>query len=370
MLHYVHKLGTRSLARIIGLFVFSAMGVLIIVILNIDNQQNFFNKRYKIHIALNRGFGLIEGSPVDIAGLEVGNIESIRFNAQNKIDVTAEIQKKYKEKIRTDSVATVVSQGLMGNAGLSITLGSLSVPILEDGGYISGTGISKTDGIIGGINPILMKANKAIDNIINLTDILDKPLVRIEHILQNLDEVSEEIKMGKGNIGALLKDKGLYSNLTNVVRSSQKLLISMEKAVNNIELASQQFPKIINNAELSMTKINKSTEKVQYLLSDGQEVISNVKNSSNDFNKLIRDSNEQIMRISEILEDFKNTSSELPDLIRVSQENIDEITRIVVGAEKNWIIKGFLERKKKEEPIIVDMRDGHYKETTDEEETY
>ena len=363
MRHYVHKLGTRNLERIIGLFVFSALGVLIVAILNIDNHHNFFNRRYKIHIALNRGFGLMEGSPVDIAGVEVGNIESIRFNSHNKIDITAEIQKKYKEKIRTDSVATVFSQGLMGSPGLSITIGSVSLPILEEGGYVNGTGISKADEIIGGINPILMKANKAIDNIIHLTGNLDKPLVKIEHILKNLDVVSEEIRMGKGNVGALLKDRGLYSNLKNMLNSSQKLFKSMEKAVNNIELVSQRFPKIIDKAELSMTRINKSTEKVQYLLSDGQELISNVKSSSNDFNKLIYDSNEQIMRISEILEDFKNTSSELPGLIRASQENIDEITRIVEGAEKNWIIKGFLERKKKEEPLIVDMRDGHYDKT-------
>lgn len=362
MLHYVHKLGNRSLARVIGLFVFSAMGVLIIVILSIDGQHNFFSGRYSIHIALNQGFGLMEGSPVDIAGVEVGSIKSIRFNSQNKIDVTAEIQNKYKEKIRSDSVATVVSRGLMGNTAVSITIGSASMSIVEDGGSISGTGMSKTNGIMGGINPLLMKANKAIDNVIYLTSILDKPLVRIDHILKNLDEVSEEIIDGKGNLGALLKDKDLYANLTTMVKSSQRLLINVEKAVNNIELASQLFPELINKAELSMTKINKSTEKMPRLLSDGQELISNIKNSSDDFNKLIRDSNEQIRRISEILEDFKDTSSELPNLIRASKENIDEITRIVEGAEKNWIIKGFLERKKKEEPIIVDMRDSHYNE--------
>ena len=362
MLHYVHKLGNRSLARVIGLFVFSALGVLIIAILSIDNRHNFFSGRYKIHIVLNHGFGLMEGSPVDIAGVEVGSVESIRFKSQNKIDVTAEIQNKYKEKIRTDSVATVVRRGLMGNTAVSITIGSTSMSIVEDGGYISGTGMSKTAGIMGGINPILMKANEAIDNIIYLTSILDKPLVRLDHILKNLDEVSEEIMDGKGNLGALLKDKDLYASLSNMLRSSQSLLVSVEKAVNNIELASQLLPEVINKAESSMMEINKSAKKMPYLLSEGQELISNIKNSSDDFNKLIRYSNEQIIRISEILEDFKDTSSELPNLIRTSQENIDEITRIVEGAEKNWIIKGFLERKKKEEPIIVDVRDSHYNE--------
>lgn len=364
MLHYVHKLGNRNLARVIGVFMLLALGVLILVLLNIDAQQNFFSGRYKIHIALDQGFGLMKGSPVDIVGVEVGNIKSIRFDKQNKIDVTVEIQNKYKEKIRTDSVATVFSKGLMGNVALSITIGSISRPILEDGGYIRGIGMSKTDGIMSGINPILMKANAAIDNVIYLTSILDKPLVRIDHILENLDEVSEEIRMGKGNLGAFLKDKDLYANLSNMLKSSQRLLVSVEKAVNNIELASQLFPEVINKAESSMIEINKSAKKMPYLLSEGQELISNIKNSSVDFNKLIRDSNEQIMRISEILEDFKDTSSELPNLIRSSQENIDEITRIVDGAEKNWIIKGFLERKKKEKPIIIDVRDSHYDEKT------
>ena len=174
--------------------------------------------------------------------------------------------------------------------------------------------------------------------------------------------MSEEIKEGRGSLGALLKDKDLYSNLTKMVSSSQRLLISVEKAVNNIELASQLFPDVINKAESSMLEINKSAEKMPYLFSERKELISNIKSSSNEFNKVIRDSQKQIMKVSEILRDFKVASAELPDVIKASQENIDEITRIVEGAEKNWIIKGLIERKKKEEPIIVDVRDAHYDE--------
>ena len=370
MLHYVHKIENHSLEKIIGLFMFLALGILLIVFFNIENRENFFGGLYKIHILFNRGFGLREGSPVDLAGVGVGNIESIRFNEQNKVDVTAGIKNKYKEKIRADSIATVISQGLMGNAAISISIGSISMPVVEDGGYIDGIGISKTDGIMSGIKPILMKANEAIDNIIFLTSISEKPIVRIDHLLENLDKLSEEIKAGEGNIGALLKDQVLYSNLIDMVGTSERLLSSMDKTVKNIELASQLLPEVINNAELSLMEINKSAEKMPILLSDGQELIANIKSSSNEFNKLIRDSNKQITRVSYILKDFKTATTDLPELIKGSQKNLDEITRIIEGAEKNWIVKGFLERKKKEAALIVDVRDGHYDETIEKKDNH
>ena len=106
------------------------------------------------------------------------------------------------------------------------------------------------------------------------------------------------------------------------------------------------------------------------LLSDGQELIANIKSSSNEFNKLIRDSNKQITRVSYILKDFKTATTDLPELIKGSQKNLDEITRIIEGAEKNWIVKGFLERKKKEAALIVDVRDGHYDETIEKKDNH
>lgn len=363
MLHYVHELKKGSLEKIAGLFVLSALGILFIVFLFMGGRQYIFAGQYQIHTILNEGYGLKAGSPVNLAGVEIGNVKSIRFNDQNKIDLTLNIQKKYKDKIRTDSTATAVSQNLMGNMALSISIGSLSKPIVADGGKIQGINFSGTDRMLSGINPILAKANEAITNIIYITNKLNSPLSKINNILEKLDKVSEEIEEGRGNIGALLKDKNLYSNLTKVAETSQKFLASLEGVATDIQKASKKFPKLVDKTETSMIAIQKSAEKLPYLLEDGQKLISSIYNSNTDFNKLIGNGSEQIMIIKEILKDLKNVSEDLPGIVISTQENVDEITRIIKGAEQNWIVKGLIEKRKKDESVVIDVRDSHYKET-------
>ncbi len=366
MLHYVHKLRKRNLEKVIGLFVLSALGILTLVFLLIGAQQDIFSKRYNIHTAFNEGYGLQKGSPVNLAGVEAGNIVSLQFNKQNMVDVTLGIQKKYKTKIKTDSVARVVSHGLMGNMGLSISIGSLSKPVVEEGGSIQGLSLSKTNGMLASINPIFAKAGEALSNVIYLTNRLNYPLSKIDQILEKLNEASEGILEGKGIIGTLLNDKKLFSNIAEMVGSSKRLLRSLDNAARDIQTASKRFPELIDKADTSMVELHKSAERLPYLLADGQELISNVKSSTNELNKLIKDGSGQMGNIKEILKDFKMASTNLPDIIRTTQENIDEITRIIEGSEKNWVIKGFIERKKKDKPINADMRDGHYKETNDD----
>ena len=367
MLHYIHKLRNSNLEKIIGLFVFMSLGILVIVFLLIGTRHNIFGGRYLVHTVFDQGYGLKAGAPVNIAGVEVGNVESVHFNDQNKIDVTASIQKKYKSKIRQNSIATGMRSGLVGNVSLSISIGSLSEPVVEDGGYIRGVSLPETDGALGGLSPILARANEAINNIVYLTDKVNSPLTKVDRILQRLDEVSKEIKDGKGNIGALLNNDNLYSNLTKMASTTERLLISLEKSADHFLMASKEFPKMIAQAEASMIEINKSAEKLPFILSDGQVAVRNIKDSSGELNKLIIDSSEQIGSIKEILEDFKSASVELPNVMRATQENVDEFTRIIEGAEKNWVVKGFLERKKKNDPITISVRDSRYNVTSEEE---
>lgn len=366
MLHYIHKLGKGNLEKVIGVFVLSALGVLIFTLLLIGARKNIFGTGHTIHTAFNRGYGLKKGSPVDLAGVEAGNIISLHFNEQNKVDVTLAIQKKYKNKIRTDSVVKIVSHGLMGNMGLSISIGSPAKPIVGDGGYIQGLDISELNGTPESTNPVFAKAGEALNNVIYLTNRLNKPLAKINLILERLDGISERILEGEGTLGTFINDNTLYTNLVKMIDSSQRLFSNIDIASRNIQIASKRFPELIDKVDASMIALHKSAEKLPSVLTNGQELISNLKSSNDEFKNLVKSGSAQITNIEEILKDLKVASANLPGIVRSTQENVDEITRIIEGSEKNWIIKGFIERKKKDEPIIIDMRDGHYQKTAGE----
>jgi len=81
---------------------------------------------------------LKEGSPVTMAGVRVGRVESIRFDPRDfKAAVTLRIEKQYAE-IPDDSDASIQTAGLLGGKYVGIGPGG-SETFLKEGGQIEFT---------------------------------------------------------------------------------------------------------------------------------------------------------------------------------------------------------------------------------------
>jgi phospholipid/cholesterol/gamma-HCH transport system substrate-binding protein len=81
---------------------------------------------------------LKSGSPVTMAGVRVGEVEGIRFDARTfKAVVMLRIEPQYNE-IPEDSFASIQTQGLLGGKYIGISPGGLDT-YLKDGGRIDQT---------------------------------------------------------------------------------------------------------------------------------------------------------------------------------------------------------------------------------------
>jgi phospholipid/cholesterol/gamma-HCH transport system substrate-binding protein len=81
---------------------------------------------------------LKEGSPVTLAGVRIGRVQSIGFDPEQfKGVVTLEIDRKY-DKIPDDSDASIQTQGLLGGKFVGISPGG-SETYLKDNGQIQFT---------------------------------------------------------------------------------------------------------------------------------------------------------------------------------------------------------------------------------------
>jgi phospholipid/cholesterol/gamma-HCH transport system substrate-binding protein len=81
--------------------------------------------------------GLRAGNPVDILGIEVGRVERI-FMDQETQQAVVEMKIKKGIKIYDDAIASVKTQGLIGDSYLSIDPGG-SGEVLGPGGIITET---------------------------------------------------------------------------------------------------------------------------------------------------------------------------------------------------------------------------------------
>src|SRR5690606_19862800 len=63
----------------------------------------------------------------------------------------------------------------------------------------------------------------AISDTINQAD-LGKTVRKLEQSLANVDKLLNDVEAGKGSIGKLLKDEGMYNNLNDASRELKELI--------------------------------------------------------------------------------------------------------------------------------------------------
>ena len=95
------------LARM-GVFLTASIALLLAAVILLGRSQTLFAHRVRLHTAFENTSGLVVGAPVRLAGVDVGIVESIRFDRdlrQKNVHVTLVVDRRYLDRIRDDSVA-------------------------------------------------------------------------------------------------------------------------------------------------------------------------------------------------------------------------------------------------------------------------
>ena len=130
----------------VGLFVLLGIVVVAVAIFYVTGA-GVLGPKYNLKTYLPEVQGLGSGAPVSLDGVEVGNVETVRLvprepgkapDKMHNIEITMRIQKKYQNDILTDSTASLVTEGLLGNRYVNVERGYMGRP-LKEGEAIPGT---------------------------------------------------------------------------------------------------------------------------------------------------------------------------------------------------------------------------------------
>jgi phospholipid/cholesterol/gamma-HCH transport system substrate-binding protein len=127
-------MGYRSSEVKAGLFIFVSMIGLVIMIFMVGNIQDYFKPRKTLKIVFNFTGGMEVGAPVRYAGLDIGSVKDIELLGSNhakgsdRVTVIAEINPAI--IIKKNSVAMIITAGLMGGLYIDIRPGTKGSPEL------------------------------------------------------------------------------------------------------------------------------------------------------------------------------------------------------------------------------------------------
>jgi len=108
-----------------------ALGILSMGIAGFSLSSDF----YEINIYFNNVGGLKKGAPIELAGVQIGQVANI-FLEGTKAVVVGRIAKSV--KIREDDIFSVNTKGLIGDRYIKVTPGSSEI-FIESGGVVTDT---------------------------------------------------------------------------------------------------------------------------------------------------------------------------------------------------------------------------------------
>ncbi|MCQ0110519.1 phospholipid/cholesterol/gamma-HCH transport system substrate-binding protein [Zhouia amylolytica] len=196
----------------LGILVTVATAFLVVAAYLIGDKENMFSKTFSIGVLFNNVNGLKEGNNVRFSGVNVGTVKSITMQNDTTIKVVMVLKEEIQPFIKKDAVATIGTDGLVGNMIINIIPGKNTHEPVQDGDQIKS--YSKI-----GADDLLSTLSVTNENAALLT--------------ADLLKVTEALTEGKGTLGRLLNDttmaEDLSKTLTNLKYASYKATTSLEQ---------------------------------------------------------------------------------------------------------------------------------------------
>lgn len=232
---------TRNLQ--LGAFILVGTALLLLGLYLLGRKQDLFSRNVEISASFREVSGLRKGNNVRFAGIDVGTVKEVVIESDTQLVVHMVVRRSASEHIRSNAVARISSDGLMGNKLVTIEpVEGPGVPI-ADGARLSTGGALDTDAM-------LRTLGRSNDNLVAITADLRELTHRISTdngllallsdtslvtdvryamhdlrstagnaraVTERVNELARDVTNGNGALGALVSDPGTERQVREVV---------------------------------------------------------------------------------------------------------------------------------------------------------
>jgi phospholipid/cholesterol/gamma-HCH transport system substrate-binding protein len=212
-----------SRAARLGAFIVVTLAILVVGVFIIGNKQYLFSSTYQLKAQFDNVVGLDAGGDVRVGGVHSGTVRNILLphGPGAKVTVVMDLDKSTHEIIKQDSVATIETEGLLGDQYLAISFGSAGKAEVRDGDIIASHPPLEMADLLQKTSGILDSGQQAIQNATQAT--------------ANLKSISAKIDGGQGTAGALVNDKQLYNTLEQTTSSLRDTVVQAQAGVTDFQ---------------------------------------------------------------------------------------------------------------------------------------
>jgi len=240
--------------------------------------------------------GLVNGAPVWLGGVEVGNVKSVHFvdiDPGRRIKAVLRVERSVWHFMTADAKVKLGTIGFLGDKYVEIIPGTPGLPVVKEGGELQVLGE-------GGLDALIAKM-PAISG-------------SIDTLLTNLKDISKRLIDGTGSAGRMMTDTMLYTNL----------VAALDKATTVLDELQHSQKRILDNLGSTLERADRVTAKID----SGQGSLGRLLNDDN----LYVNVNRSTARLDSILSKIDRGEGSAGSLVN-DQQLYEEIRNLVVRVE-------------------------------------
>ena len=300
---------------VVGLFVLVGILLFAVGLFMIGDRRKLFSKDFEVVAEFKELGGLQDGANVKVGGMDAGEVIDIEVppQPQGKFRVRMRVLEKLHPVVRTDSAATIQTEGVLGNKFMKIDQGTPVAPVAPSGSTIPSREPfdfadlmqqirdtvdqvkGKMDGVFASISSTSENANELI---LSVRGDVENIITTSKKVSDDVQVITAGVRAGRGTVGRLFNDE-------KVADSASRAFRDFEKAAGNTRDISQQFThilsefqerKILQEMEQSMKNVRQLTGQAKDAIADfqskggtGESVTENLTHTINDAREAMSD---------------------------------------------------------------------------------
>ena len=244
----------------VGIFIIAGITLFALGIFLVGSRHEAFARHVLLYTEFANLDSVTRGSKVQVAGMDAGEVTKIviprspdgRFRVQMKVD------EQFHGLVRTDSVVTVDTEGVVGNTFLTIHAGSPNAPIAQaDSVLQSKPPVNVADLLTNGLGVM----NDADATLKKVGGKLNVALDGANGAIGNANDLLVGLKEGRGPAGMLLRDEKVADQIRETLSTVQSTTSNLKQAAAGVssivaDVQQRQLPQKLDD---TMTQIHSAS---------------------------------------------------------------------------------------------------------------
>lgn len=291
----------------LGLFVLAGLLFLVLGLYFIGKNENLFGPSFRLKTEFKNVGGLVPGNNVLYAGIQVGTVKKVVLVNDTLVEVTMVINENVRPHIQKNAIASIGTDGFIGNRILNIQPGKGFSQPVEEYDVIASKSVISTDDMLETlavsnrnlevITENLKTTIHRINNSSGLWELLDDQSLpknirqsadnirltteKSKDFITDLQSVITDVKNGKGSLGAILTDTSIALQLNQALQKINKVGENADDLANEIRSITTGIKKDLNEGKGIANSLLKDTAIVHKL----NKSLNNIEKGTAAFNE-------------------------------------------------------------------------------------